>query len=314
MKEIGGYLGLDQFIRNEYHKDLLALNTGRNALLYLVKAKQIKKVFIPYYLCNSVSDTLKQNNINIEYYHINEIFEPVFEKELKEEEYLYIVNYYGQITAEKASSLKQKYGRIILDNTQSFFQKPMKGIDTLYSCRKFFGVPDGAYLSTDCLLNERLDVDVSKERMKHILGRFEGTASDYYGEFKSNDMYLANLPLMQMSKLTKNILGAIYYEEVRRTRDTNYAYLENALKKINRLKLISQPGAFAYPFYVVNGIEAKKKLAQLQIYIPTLWPNVLEDTLKDSLEYDYATNILPLPVDQRYSVEDMKTIVKSIPC
>lgn len=41
---------------------------------------------------------------------------------------------------------------IILDNTQSFFQKPISGIDTIYSCRKYFGVPDGAYLSTNILL------------------------------------------------------------------------------------------------------------------------------------------------------------------
>jgi len=312
VREIGGYLGFEQLIKNEYYKELVALNTARNALLYLIKAKKIKKIYVPCYICDSVTDMLMRYDHEFEYYHINDKFEPLFEKELQDDEYLYLVNFYGQVTNEKINSLKQIYGKIILDNVQSYFQKPIQGIDTIYSCRKYFGVPDGAYLSTDSLFSEKLEIDLSKERMSHLLGRFEGTASDYYSDFQDNDKSLENLPLMQMSKLTKNILGAIDYEEVRRTRDANYAYLESELKRINSLQLISQSGAFAYPFYNANGIEIRKKLSALNIYIPTLWPNVLEENLKDSIEYDYAANILPLPCDQRYSVEDMKTIIKSI--
>ena len=49
-----------------------------------------------------------------------------------------------------------------------------------------------------------------------------------------------------------------------------------------------------------------------RIYIPTLWPNVLQECPIDSLEYQYATDILPIPVDQRYDVGDMETIVDEI--
>lgn len=37
MKEIGRQFGLDQLINNEYYNNLIALNTGRNALLCLIK-------------------------------------------------------------------------------------------------------------------------------------------------------------------------------------------------------------------------------------------------------------------------------------
>ncbi len=312
MKEIGGYFGLDQFIENEYHKDLIALNTGRNALLYLVKAKKIRKLYIPYYLCNSVSDVLKKYEHDFEYYNIDAEFNPIFEKKLCKGEYLYTVNYYGQLTSYKLLSLKYKYKNIILDNTHAFFQKPIDGIDTIYSCRKFFGVPDGAYLSSDYILDEEFEVDISKDRMIHILGRFEGTASDYYSSFKENDKSFKMESLKQMSKLTKNILGAIDYDKVQRTRDKNYAYLESKLSKINKLKLITPEGAFAYPFYVENGVEVRKKLAEKKIYIPTLWPNVLKDNIEGSIEHDYAANILPLPCDQRYGKDDMKYIVEEM--
>lgn len=312
MKEIGGYFGLEQLIKNEYYKDLIALNTGRNALLYLLKAKKARKLYIPFYLCNSVSDMLKKYEYAFEYYHIDVDFNPIFDKELKEGECLYVVNYYGQLTNEKVRNLKNKYKSIILDNTQAFFQKPIDGIDTIYSCRKFFGVPDGAYLSTESLLEEELDTDVSKNRMAHVLGRFEGKASDYYNSFKENDKSFKMKPLKYMSKLTRNILGAIDYERVKKIRDENYAYLESKFKRRNRLKLITPEGAFAYPLYTEDGLMVRRKLIENKIYVPTLWPNVLESNPKDSVEYQYASNILPLPCDQRYAIKDMERVVDLI--
>ena len=36
------------------------------------------------------------------------------------------------------------------------------------------------------------------------------------------------------------------------------------------------------------------------------------ENFEDSIEYDYATNILPLPCDQRYGIDDMKRIIIEI--
>lgn len=312
MKEIGGYFELEQLISNEYYKDLIPLNNGRNALLYLLKAKNIKKLYIPYYLCNSVSYMLKMYGYDFEYYNIDFEFMPTFNKNLAEDEYLYIVNYYGKLTNKKVYALNEQFMKVILDNTHAFFQKPIDGVDTIYSCRKFFGVPDGAYLSTNDRIKEKLTVDISKERMAHILGRYEDIASEYYIDFQNNDESFKSQPLKYMSKLTHNILGAIDYERVRQIRNENYAYLDSKLGVYNKLKFITPDGAFAYPFHVKNGMEVRNEMAKKKIYIPTLWPNVLSDTPEGSIEYDYAENILPLPCDQRYGLKDMKTIVKSL--
>ncbi len=312
MKEIGGYFGLEQLVSNEYYKDLITLNNGRNALLYVLKSREIKKLYMPYYLCNSVSDMCSRNGYEFEFYNIDSGFLPIFDRELAENEYLYVVNYYGQLTQEKILSLKNQFGHIILDNVQAFFQKPLKGIDTIYSCRKFFGVPDGAYLSSNSLLNEELEIDISQKRMSHLLGRFEGRASDYYRNFKNNDATFKHEPLKRMSHLTKNILGAINYEKVRSIRENNYLYLNCKLNKINKLRVIVPEGAFAYPLYLKNGLKIKKILAEKKIYIPTLWPNVLDITPKGSIENDYVSNILPLPCDQRYTFADAEYMISEI--
>ena len=310
MKEIGGYLELDNLVHNEYYPNYIALNTARNALVYICRARKIKKLFIPYYLWDSVSGVCEREKIEYKYYHINADFTPSFDEKLEENEYLYIVNYFGQLTNEFISTLKSNYSNLIVDNVQAFFQKAVACVDTIYSCRKFFGVPDGAYLSTDKILDEELAIDISKDRMKHILGRYERFASEYYEDFKLNDESFIYLPLKKMSKLTKNILGAIDYDFVIKRRNENWQFLNEKLKNKNKLKLTISNAPYMYPFYCENGMEIKRKLAEKQIYIPTLWPNVL--TLDGTLEKDYAENILPLPCDQRYTLEEMKELFKEI--
>jgi hypothetical protein len=326
LREIGGYFGLEKLSSNEYHNALIPLNTASNALLYILKAKKIRKLYIPYYLCDSIKKMLEHNNYDFGYYNIGADFEPMFDVPLGDEEYLLIVNYYGQLTDEVIGLLKKKHKKIIIDNVQSFFQKPINGIDTFYSCRKFFGVPDGAYLSTDVLFNENLGKDISGDRMKHILGRFEAGASDYYKDFQKNELDIKDEPLKWMSDFTHNILGAIDYEAVRKIRNENFAKLHENLKVINKLEPAIPDAPFAYPLEIKDrtglwgqmpatfpGNESiRKHLIDKKIYIPTLWTNVLNDTDEGSIEYKYAANILPLPCDQRYGPDDMEYIIHNI--
>ena len=67
-----------------------------------------------------------------------------------------------------------------------------------------------------------------------------------------------------------------------------------------------------YPLYIENGAEIRKKLQQMKIFVPTLWGDVFDTCDKNSLEYNYAENILPLPTDQRYDGEDMKYILEKL--
>jgi len=311
MKEIGGYFGLEHFTDRAMYSDLIAVNSARNALVYLIKARKIKKLFIPYFLCDSVSSVCDREGCAYDCYHIDKEFRPLFERKLGEGEYLYVVNYYGQLDDRFVLSLKKKHGRIILDNVQAFFSLPVAGIDTLYSCRKFFGVPDGGYVATDAILEGDMPQDISMDRMKHILGRYEGAcAGDYYGDFKENDRSFVDLELRRMSKLTRNLLNAIDYEHVKRKREENFKVLHDALGDQNKLSVKLPAGPYAYPFYCKDGMKVKRLLAERKIFVATLWPNVLH--LDASLEKDYAENILPLPCDQRYGKEDMFRIIAEV--
>lgn len=312
MKEIGGYIELDVSRGQEYHNQAVALNSGRHCLEYLIKAKNIKKLYIPYFLCASVKNLCDKVSCEYDFYKINQDLRPVFDGMLTGGEYLYIVNYYGQLMDDDIKEYKKQYGNIIVDNAQAFFEKPLQNVDTLYTCRKFFGVSDGGYLYTDTSLDEEIPIDVSYDRVHYILGRYEEGAAKFYKESSDNNRFFATEKLRYMSKLTHNLLCNIDYAFVEETRRKNFEYLHNELKTINRLNIFVPNGAFMYPLYVENGKELKKHLIDNKIFVPTLWGDVFDMASEGSLEWDFAENIVPIPVDQRYTTEDMQYILHKI--
>lgn len=311
MKEYGGYIELDTYRLPMLHNGAKALNCGRNCLAYLIKARNIKKLLLPYFMCDSVFDLCRKYSVELRFYHINEKFMPE-QIQLEDDEWLYVMNYYGQLTQDYLCCLKKEYDRVIIDNAQAYFDEPIENTDTLYTCRKFFGVADGAFLYTDVNLNEDIPLDESFDRMHFLLGRYERSASEFYSEYSMNNHMFADEPIKQMSKLTENLLHGIDYTYVKQRRTQNFKAYNEMLGNINQLELREAEGAFAYPLMVSNGAALRKALQQKKIYIPTLWPNVLNETETDSTEYRMVDNILPLPCDQRYDINDIKYIADTI--
>ncbi len=309
MKEIGGYIELEHFNRPMLHDKGIKLNCGRNALAYLIKAYNIRKIAMPKYMCDSCAGILHSNNVEIDYYSVGIDFKPIIGK-LDLEEWLYVVNYYGQLSEDYLFSLKEKYN-LIVDNAQAYYDAPIGKTPTLYTCRKFFGVADGAILYSEKKI-EVEERDESFTRMNFLLGRFERSASEFYSEYTENNRLFANEPIKRMSSLTENLLRAIDYDEISKRRVDNFTHLYDKLCSFNKLQLHIPNGPFMYPLYIENGVEIRKQLQAKKIFIPTLWPAVFKLCGENELEYDMAKNILPIPIDQRYGIEDMDYLVEEI--
>lgn len=263
MKEIGGYIELDTYTGKMFHSDGIKLNCGRNALAYIIKAKGIKKIHMPKFMCDSCDKVLADNHVDVHYYSIGLDFKPV----IKEwDGWLYVVNFYAQLSNDYLNSLGD---RIIVDNAQAYFQEPIPGVDTLYTCRKFFGVADGAILYTDKLIRVE-EQDESFERIHFLLGRYERSASEFYAEYVENNHFFKNEPIKRMSKLTENLLHGIDYEMVKNRRRQNFCYLHEMIQSMNKLNLSVPDGAFMYPLYIENGAEVRKQLQAKKIFIPIL--------------------------------------------
>lgn len=313
MEAIGGYFSLELPLREEYHKDAIRLNTGRNCLEYILRARGYKKVYVPYYTCEAVMEPINKSGIPYEFYHIDIHFEIRDRFTLKADEAMLYTNYFG-LKQRYVEQLAEKMGeRLIVDNTQAFYAKPIQGIDTFYTCRKFFGVADGAYLYTDKLLDEDFEQDESYYRMAHLLKRIDLSAEEGFADFRKVDDGLDNQPIRRMSKLTKRIMQSIDYEVAAMKRRENYQMLHDVLGEENNLVLALDEEAvpMVYPFFSpTNGL--REKLIENKVFVARYWPNVLDWTTKDDIEYLLAYQMQPLPIDQRYGKEDMKRIIDVI--
>ena len=65
---------------------------------------------MPYFLCSSVSELCEKCGCKYEYYNIDEQLRPMFNKTPGENEYIYIVNYYGQFCNDVLAEYKKIYG------------------------------------------------------------------------------------------------------------------------------------------------------------------------------------------------------------
>ena len=312
-KSIGGYFELELPHGKEYHSQAIALNSGRNALEYILQVRGYKLVYLPYYSCDVLLEPFEKLGVEYSFYHINgslELDQPVA---LKDGEAILYINYFG-LKQDYVSTLAAAYDKqLIVDNTQAFFAQPIDGIDTFYSCRKFFGVPDGAYLYCDQELDADLEQDYSWERMAHLLKRIDVSAEDAFADFREIEGKLKNNPTKNMSLLTHRIMSSIDYSAVAERRRQNYQQLDKALGNKNGMSLTLSAGEvpMVYPFLTTNK-QLRERLIDNKIYVARYWPNVLDWCDKKDIDYQLATQLLPLPIDQRYGEEDMKRIIELI--
>lgn len=314
-REIGGYLGLEDFGGAPYHEGAVALDSARSCLAYLVELRGIRCMALPDLMCSAVPQACDRAGCAHRTYRIGMDFLPVYDFELAEDEWLYLADYYGTLSAEAvARALDFAGGRVVVDEVQGFFRKPWAGADTIYTCRKFFGVPDGAYLATrdGAELACELPACCSAVRMAHVLGRAEDGGSAHYAEYSAAEDGIGQNGPEAMSEVTRRLMSGVDYGRVKVARERNFAVLAGLLGPRNLLDPGTPEGPYMYPFLVKGAGDARRRLALRGIYVPTLWPNVLSECPEGTTARRYAEGVLPLPIDQRYSVDDMRALTGAV--
>ena len=314
---IGGYFELELPERCSFpHDDGMLLNSGMNALEYVLLALgNASHVWVPYYTCDVVLEPMQKLGVPYTFYPINRNLELDKMPSLQDGEYLIYTNYFG-VKDEYVSKLAIFYGsHLIVDNAQAWFAKPIEGVHTIYSPRKYVGVPDGgvAYCVKHIDKNT-IEQDVSYERCSHLLKRLDLDPSEGYADFRANSKQLVGQPIKRMSKLTQRMLCSIGFEEIKSKRRKNFGYLHEHLKETNLLDMPSMDSfvcPMVYP-YLTNDASIKQRLIENKVFVPTYWPNVLEWCDSNDLDYSLAQNMVFLPIDQRYGSDEMQRIVNLI--
>lgn len=312
---IGGYFSLELNKSEKYpFGDFIHLNSARNCIEYILRAKEYQKVFLPYYTCDVVLEPIIKLNIEFEFFDVDDNLEAIFDfNKLNSKEVIILNNYFGIKTAyiKKISTQLQN---LIVDNAQALYSNDILGADSVYSPRKFVGVADGGLLSCNVLLKEEFETDLSYERMSHLLKRIDLNAEKSYSDFSINDKSLENNTIKKMSNLTNSILKAIDFDKIKDVRINNFNYIHHHLKKMNTLNLdlSNECVPMIYPFRTKKAELLKKKLIENRIYCATYWPNVLNWCSEKHNSYNLTKEIIALPIDQRYDDESMNKILEII--
>jgi len=318
MMEIGSFIELDLRKTGEHYdgNNVVRLNSGRAGILHALRIQGMSTIYIPYYQCPSVAAFLTAHNIDVRQYFLTEKFEPVL-SDIDHDAAVLIVNYFGVISSGKIELWANKFKNVIIDNSQAFFNKPLKNHLNVYSPRKFFGVPDGSYVIGDKVETTKVNypVDMSSDTAGFLLKRIEKGCSAVYAERMMNEERINSSDVLQMSKLTAELLKSVDYKYVVDRRVANFKVAHALLGSINKL----HPSEFmdeecvpmVYPL-VLEKEDMVKILTENQIYTGRWWSHVLTEVPSGSFESYLSRYMIPVPIDQRYDDSTLSEISRVI--
>lgn len=310
---IGGYFEWELPERSGFpHEDGVLLNSGRNALEYVLQALgDVNHVFVPYYTCDVVLEPLVKLGISYTFYPINQNLELKEWPTHQSGEYLIYNNYFG-IKDEYVGKLAKRYGsQLIVDNAQAWFAEPINRVSTIYSPRKYVGIPDGGVAYCPKSVDEQsFEQDLSYERCSHLLKRLDLGPSEGYADFRANSKQLVGQPVKRMSKLTRRMLCSVDFEAIKDKRRKNFGYLHEHLEETNLFDMPSMD-SFACPMvypYLTDDTSLKQRLIENKVFVATYWPNI-HDKVTYMLESNLAERLIPIPCDQRYGKDELSRAI-----
>ena len=313
--EMGGYLPLElnggcPRFQDISPDNIFAVNTGRTAIWCAVLNLKAKRIHVPYYYCTDVIKMLQSLDLEVIFYNIDENFMPL-NITAERGDVVLLVNYYG-IMNESVCRCAEKYEKVILDQSHGYYYEPVlrPGIMNVYSCRKFVGVADGAYLIGLNLEKPDIGQDESFGRTLHLCKSIELGTNAAYKENKDNESYLEK-NYLRMSVLTQKILENADDADIIHKRCANFSFLHEKLKRLQKLH-ISEDNIVPYMYPLLLDKDIHRELVQRKIYTPVLWSYLMDEKWKGTLEQRYAGCLIPLPVDQRYSEKEMEYLVNVI--
>lgn len=321
-KPLGGFFELElPDVQLSIHQGAIALSTGRSCLEAILRSMKPKRCFLPHYTCRATIDPFEKLGIDVVFYEITDRFKPCLPDEIKgmkknRNEMLLATNHWGLQRDQMRALAEEFEDQLIVDNTHDFFSDGLKESWCFTSARKYFGIPDGAFLFAPETYDHATVVPESTPRfsnisLQHSIGR---TLGDQASAFKAYQEYEGKFEcrIERISKYSEMVLSLIDFELVSQTRRQNFALLERGLADRNDLELSCTKDSipFVYPF-LPQSYVAKAEFYKKNIFPPVYWPDILNRknvTCANTIKF--CRELIPLPIDHRYGESEMKRIIE----
>ena len=317
---MGGYPALERSAGHrrglDWRAAATAFQSARAAMAAALRQRAPTAVWLPHHVCGAVDDAMAQAGTRVRRYMLADDLGPPESLELAAGEWLVCVDYFG-FSGTGIERALARYGssRVLVDASLALFRSPGQAGATVFSARKFVGVPDGGWLVAPGPAPPVLAADeaASRRRCRHLLLRRAGKAEDGYPHFLEAEKSLGDCSPRAMSALTERLLDRIDFDAVAERRVRNHAALAQALATFGLRTLLLQ--ASAVPLYCllveVDAPRLREALLARRIYTPRYWPDAVppaEDTVATALR----DRTLYLPCDQRYDENDMLRLASAV--
>jgi hypothetical protein len=310
VKGIGGFFELElPHGGGRPHPRALALSTGRACLMVTLRNLRPRRVHVPFYTCDATLAPFAHLGIETRSYALEETLFPTDLPALGTDEYLLWTDYFG-ICAGHTQRLKELLGEhLLIDDTHNFFREGHQGHWSFTSARKYFGVPDGAFLYAPrpVSLDATQFTGISLTHgLLSRLGRFDEAFAAYQTYERSLDC-----SVHRISEVSEGLLRGVDMAQVAVARHENFTFLHAALGPHNQLRLNNaEQVPFCYPYLPPTLVE-RSVLHARGFFIPCLWPEVDRRTETGfDFERRFSVQLLPLPVDHRYTPVDLSRLVE----
>jgi hypothetical protein len=316
MKLIGGEYALEKERYYSYFTD-----SGRSSIRLFLRNFPKKKLLIPNFNCKVVVDLLKEEDIEFEFYHINEHLEiDIDSVNNKQFDVLYIINYFGKIQSNLSQINDLKDVIILEDNVFLLNFSNVQNAKKWYgfnSYRKISELGDGSIVKTNLHIENLIkNEEASFVKMKYIAKEIKydfidynvGLENDYLTRFDDAEKKLERQSeIFMMSNKSHKILLDLYlrYNKEQDIRRSNYMVLSNLLKELN-IEILNEIGEFSFFIIKIKDRNLLRKyLFKENIFLPIHWPYF-------GVENKLYHKVLSIPVFSCYSNEDMKSIARHI--
>ncbi|MFY2763365.1 hypothetical protein [Arenimonas sp. MALMAid1274] len=313
-KGVGGYFSLERATARParptpWPADALRVQSARAAITAVMRASGSRHVWVPHFICGAVRDALSAAGVVARPYPLSDLRGVPEDLPVDDADWVLCVDYFGQ-SARACDQAIARFGprRVLVDASQALFHRARPGASTVYSPRKFSGVPDGGILVTPLRVAPPAlaDEPASLHRTRHLHSRAAGNVAQGYLQYQEAERSLKDCRPQAMSRTTRGILDKIDWHEVADRRTGNHRILADALAQagieVHALPAGSVPLCCAVP--CKRAVDLREKLASEGVFTAMYWPDAdvpggdrVGQALRDSTLY--------LPCDQRYDAADM---------
>lgn len=307
-------------------------NSGRSAIR-AVSLKRPGKILLPEFICGSVIDCFKKENII--FYRIKDDFqinyEDLYSKLVENVACIVIVHYFGAyhpINCLRLIKKKAAENQIIVieDITQSLFSNiQFIGDYVVASIRKWLPIPNGGLLirrlkeksnyhtyekSSD---NERVAGMILKNL---FLKRILDCNNEYREIFAQCEQRIDNeWDIQQISDFSKFIISCENIDKIVAARKRNYTYLKKRMRKMEifpACKIQTDACPLTLPIRMTDRDAFRSYLMEHRIYCAVHWPFDGENIADRPMGEKNAEDLISLPIDQRYGYKELEYMVSVI--